>query len=492
MSASLMIVEDDRQQRRYLAAVLSSAGHKVDAFQSAEEAHRHLRDGSTPPPDVILLDINLPGADGITFLNRLRGEGHSQPVIILTADGSLQRAVEAMRAGATDFLVKPVGPERLEISIRNTIALSTLTNDVRRLSRVSDGTLGFEDLVAESSAIRETIELARRAAHSDIPVLISGESGSGKEVFARAIHGASNRRGKPFVAVNCGALPEHLVESILFGHERGAFTGAVEKRIGKFQEAEGGTLFLDEIGELPAEAQVKLLRVLQSHEVDPLGANGAVPVNIRIISATNRDLGDLVQSGGFRTDLYYRLTAFPLMLPPLRERREDLAHLAQMFLTRYAAAEGVRLSGFSDPAMRMIESADWPGNVRQMQNTIHRAVVMADGKEVCPEHLIGLSVGGAAAGDDHGMARPRVAACEGRGEYVNGAVRDLAPVRPIRDPLLTDDGQIRKLADIEAEAIERALSIYHGRMAEVARRLGIGRSTLYRKLDELNLTRRRA
>ncbi|MEM6423504.1 MAG: sigma-54 dependent transcriptional regulator, partial [Pseudomonadota bacterium] len=303
MSASLMIVEDDRQQRRYLAAVLSSAGYRVEAMSTAEAALDRLVGPKARRPDLVLLDLNMPGMDGLTLLKKMREAACHTPVIVLTADGTVQRAVEAMRAGATDFLLKPIGPERLEISIRNTITLSALTEDVRRLSRVEDDTLGFEDLVAQSTAIRESIQLARRAAPSDIPVLVTGESGTGKEVFARAIHGAGPRAGKPFVAVNCGALPSHLIESILFGHEKGAFTGATERRRGKFQEADGGTLFLDEIGELPLEAQVKLLRVLQQREVDPVGGSDAVQVDIRLVCASNRDLASLVSAGAFRADL---------------------------------------------------------------------------------------------------------------------------------------------------------------------------------------------
>ncbi|MEO0824019.1 MAG: sigma-54 dependent transcriptional regulator, partial [Pseudomonadota bacterium] len=390
MSHNLLIVEDDRQQRRYLAAVLSSSGYSVEAVASAETALDRLTGCRPMKVDLCLLDLNMPSMDGIEMLHRLRKAELTIPVIVLTSDGSVSRAVEAMRAGATDFIVKPVGPERLDVSIRNCLALSALSSDVRRLSRRDRDRLAFDDLVAQSPSIRSAIDLARRGAGSDIPVLIDGESGTGKEVFARAIHGAGGRAGQPFVAVNCGALPDNLTESILFGHEKGAFTGATETRSGKFKEASGGTLFLDEIGELPLDAQVKLLRALQSGEIDPVGAAGSVKVDIRLISATNQDLVAMVKAGSFREDLFYRISAFPIHLPPLRERREDLLDLAQMFLTRFAASEGVRLTGFADAAVRLIMAAEWPGNVRQLQNTIHRAVVLADGPEIRPEHLVGL------------------------------------------------------------------------------------------------------
>jgi DNA-binding NtrC family response regulator len=388
-------------------------------------------------------------------------------VIVLPADGSIARTVEAMRAGATDFLVKPAGPERLDVSIRNALALSELSTEVRRLVRAEENRLAFDDLVSASPRTREAIALARRVARSDIPVLIEGESGTGKEVFARAIHGSSDRAGGPFVAVNCGALPATLVESILFGHEKGAFTGATSRRPGRFQEADGGTLFLDEIGELPPEAQVKLLRAIQSGEVDPVGAAQPVKVNIRLISATNRDLAGMIAEGVFREDLFYRIGVFPLRLPPLRERREDVAGLARMFLKRFAAAEGAQVEGFTRPALEAIERVPWPGNVRQLENTIHRAVVLADGALIRPVDLMGL--GGTSPDVESAGQTGRIACANGH------------------DPFLRDDGHVRRLPEIEAEAIRRALSLYRGRMSETARRLGIGRSTLYRKLDELRI-----
>ncbi|MEM9765178.1 MAG: sigma-54 dependent transcriptional regulator [Pseudomonadota bacterium] len=466
MSSHILIVEDDRQQRRYLAAVLTSAGHKVEAVANAESAMTRLMDAEAPPMQLCLLDLHMPAMDGLALLKRLRASGFALPVIVLTGDGSVARAVDAMRAGANDFLVKPIGPERLEVSIRNVLEISTLSSDVRRLSREEGQALGFDDLVAQSASFRDAIKLADRSAQSDIPVLLTGESGSGKEVFARAVHGASTRADMPFVAVNCGALRDGTVDAVLFGHEKGAFSGAIERRSGKFQEASGGTLFLDEIGELPAAAQVKLLRALQQREIEPIGAAKPVGVDIRLVSASNQDLAGMVADGRFREDLYYRISAFPIHLPPLRERREDLLMLAQMFLTRFAAAEGMRITGFSEDAVQLIESADWPGNVRQLQNTVHRAVVLAEGPVIRAEHLVGIET----------TCRPGSVAADAAA----------------RDALVDEDGQIRKLAEIEAEAIQRALTIYHGRMAEVARRLGIGRSTLYRKLEELNLSRRRA
>ena len=299
-----------------------------------------------------------------------------------TAHGSIETVVQAMRAGAIDFVVKPVGAERLQVSIKNAMRVDSLEDEIRRMRRRASGTLSFKDLATASPDMTRVIRLAERAAKSNIPVLIEGESGVGKEVLARAIQGSSDRKGKAFVTVNCGAIPDNLVESILFGHEKGAFTGATERHVGKFVEASGGTLFLDEIGELPLDAQVKLLRAIQEGEVDPVGAKKPVKVDIRLISATNKSLLDLVKGGGFREDLYYRLNVFPMTLPPLRARREDIPDLARSFLARFAAEEGKRVRGIAAEALSLLVRYDWPGNVRQLENALFRAVVLADGDEL--------------------------------------------------------------------------------------------------------------
>jgi len=483
MDHKVLIADDDPQQRRYLSAILSSLGYGVTTADGGIAAVERLGDARKHGISLALLDLHMPDLDGIKVLEQVRAGGASVPVLVLTSDGSVARAVDAMRAGASDFIVKPVAPERLDVSIRNALAISNLSREVQRLTKQAENRLSFEDLIAVSPATRSAIAMARRVARSDIPVLIQGESGTGKEVFARAIHGSSERAGASFIAVNCGALPAALVESILFGHEKGAFTGATERRRGKFQEASGGTLFLDEIGELPLDAQVKLLRAIQTGEVDPVGGSNPVKVDIRLISATNRDLGTMIAEGRFREDLYYRIGVFPLILPPLRERREDIPGLARMFLARSAAAEDMAIDDFSTAAMEVISHAPWPGNVRQLQNITQRAVILADGPVIRPQDLHGLDPA-AARGPATGSASLSGAA--------NGAGG--TPPEPAPDgtavPFLTGDGHIRRLLDIEAEAIARALTLYRGRMAETARRLGIGRSTLYRKIDELQLDKR--
>jgi len=480
MDHKILIVDDDPQQRRYLSAILSSLGYGVATASGGIAAVERLGAARQHGISLALLDLHMPDLDGIKVLEQVRAGGASLPVLVLTSDGSIARAVDAMRAGASDFIVKPVAPERLDVSIRNALAISSLSREVQRLSRQADNRLSFDDLISVSPAIRSAIALARRVARSDIPVLIEGESGTGKEVFARAIHGTSERAGAAFVAVNCGALPVALVESILFGHEKGAFTGAIERHRGKFQEASGGTLFLDEIGELPLEAQVKLLRAIQTGEVDPVGGSGPVKVDIRLISATNRDLQAMIAEGRFREDLYYRIGVFPLALPPLRERREDLPGLARMFLARSTAAEGMAIDNFSTAAMEAISRGSWPGNVRQLQSTIQRAVILADGPVIRPQDLNGIETAGNA---------PGALLCAAPGRAGVPAVRAPENSGENADPFLTGDGHIRRLLDIEAEAIARALTLYRGRMAETARRLGIGRSTLYRKIDDLQLDR---
>lgn len=471
MKSRILVIDDDSQQRRFLAAVLEASAYVVVADEDAEAALARLeRDAEI---DLALVDLQMPGMGGIAFVEALRARGSALPVIVLTADGSVSRAVEAIRAGALDFLIKPVGPERLETSIRNALSISHLSTEVRRLSMAGENRLAFDDLVSVADSTRRMIALARRAARSEIPILIGGESGTGKEVFARAIHGSSGRSGAPFVAVNCGALPAQLVESLLFGHEKGAFTGATERRPGKFMEASGGTLFLDEIGELPLESQVKLLRVLQTGEIDPVGAKNPVRVDIRLISATNRDLAEMIADGRFREDLYYRISVFPLALPPLRERREDVPALARMFLRRFATVEGVPVEGFAHDAIEAIVADDWPGNVRQLENTIYRAVVMADGALIRAADL-----------HNSGVRSGSPAARASSENQTGGAVEGV----PERTGTWTrPDGHIKRLVEIEGEAITQALALYRGRMSEAARRLGIGRSTLYRKIDELKI-----
>lgn len=341
--------------------------------------------------DVVLLDLTMPGLSGMETLERLNTKRPDLPVIMLTATSGIDTIVQTMRRGAVDFIVKPANPERVVVSIRNALKMQSLTGEVKRLSRKAEGGMKFEDMIASAPAMRSVIRMAERGAASDIPVLILGESGVGKEVVARCIQGASARAGKPFVTVNCGAIPENLVESILFGHEKGAFTGAVTKSPGKFVEADGGTLFLDEVGELPLDAQVKLLRALQEGEVDAVGSRRPTRVDVRIISATNRDLAGQVKAGTFREDLFYRLNVFPIDMPSLRERREDIPALVDHFIARFNASEGTKVTGAGKDTLQMLYAHDWPGNVRQLENAVFRAVVLCDGDELRPQDFPQIS-----------------------------------------------------------------------------------------------------
>ena len=386
MAKLVLIVDDDPTQRRVLEELIKRLGYDTKTAQGGEQALQII-ESAEGAIALVLLDLVMPGMDGIEVLRRIAPLPSSPPVIVQTAHGSIDTAIGAMRAGAVDFVVKPTSAERLEVSIRSALKIEALQGEISRFKKKAEGTLTFADLVLRGEAMQRVISLGRRAAASNIPVLIEGESGVGKELIARAIQGESERKATPFIVVNCGAIPENLVESILFGHEKGSFTGAVDRRIGKFQEADGGTLFLDEIGELPLDAQVKLLRALQDGEIDPVGSKKPVKVNFRLISATNRDMIQHVKDGKFREDLYYRLNVFPIWVPPLRERLEDVPELALHFLARFAAEEGRRVNAIGARALELLTSYSWPGNVRQLENAVFRAVVLADGQELTVERV---------------------------------------------------------------------------------------------------------
>ncbi|WP_336976914.1 sigma-54 dependent transcriptional regulator [Brevundimonas nasdae] len=475
MAKTILVVDDDPTQRRLIQAVLERDGNAVvHAASGGEAIDRMTRGGGA---DLILLDMVMPEMSGLECLAELRSAGINEPVIVLTANGGIDMVVKAMQAGAQDFFVKPVGPERLLVGVRNAMQMKRLTAEVGRLTKRVQGRTSFDDIVGESAPMRMVKTLGARAAKSSIPVLITGESGVGKEVIARALHGASDRAGKPFVAVNCGALPANLIESILFGHEKGAFTGAVDKTLGKFREADGGTLFLDEIGELPLDMQVKLLRALQEGEIDPVGGKRPVKIDVRIVSATNRDPAQQVKDGAFREDLFYRLNVFPIEAPSLRDRREDIAPLVDHFIARFNAEEGKRIAGCAPETLALLQGFDWPGNVRQLENAVFRAIVLADAPFLQPHDFPAIS----------GVAAPMPDAQPLQAATAAGAQTDAAAQvdQPIR--ILDERGHLRTLEDIERDLIQHAIEVYAGHMSEIARRLGIGRSTLYRKVREQGL-----
>jgi DNA-binding NtrC family response regulator len=485
MASTILIVDDDPVQRRLLEAMVRRFGYEPIVTDSGEAGLRALTSEDGDRIDVVVLDLIMPELDGIGMLEKMRAAGIETPVIVQTANGSIDAVVSAMRAGALDFVVKPVGVERLQVSLQNALRVDGLKDEIRRMRRRATGTLTFKDLATRSPDMGRVIRLAERAAKSNIPVLIEGESGVGKEVLARAIQGSSDRRGKPFITVNCGAIPENLVESVLFGHEKGSFTGATDKHIGKFVEANGGTLFLDEIGELPLDAQVKLLRAIQEGEVDPVGGRKSVRVDIRLISATNKSLLDQVKQGRFREDLYYRLNVFPMTLPPLRARREDIPDLTMSFITRFAAEEGKRVRGISAEALELITNYAWPGNVRQLENALFRAVVLADRDELTVSEFPQI----ASQVEGYGVHIPPAPVFAETGT-AQAPLREIVRVE-VQDPnaisLVDEEGELKTLDGLEAEIIRFALRHYRGHMSEVSRRLGIGRSTLYRKLKDFGL-----
>ena len=482
MPQTVLIVDDDPVQRRLLEAAITRSGMSVVTAPGGQPALDLINGPRGDQIVLMLLDLVMPDMDGLQVLGKLRVSHPDLPVIVLTAKGGIDSAVEAMRAGANDFLVKPASPERITVSIRNQLKIGTLAHEVTRLKKKSDNRLSFEDLVARSAAMRQVFRLGERAAQSNIPILIEGESGVGKELIARAIQGSSDRSGRPFVTVNCGAIPENLIESILFGHEKGSFTGATDKHLGKFQEADGGTLFLDEIGELRLDMQVKLLRALQEGEVDPVGSKRPVKVDVRIVSATNRDLAELTREGQFREDLYYRLNVFPIVIPPLRDRHEDIPALARHFIERFAAEEHKAVAGLSPEAADLLERFEWPGNVRQLENTIFRAVVLCDSTllDVCDFPQIAAAMGVEA------RARRTFADAPGHANHLARPASHQS-TSPYMFSAVDANGHMRRLEEIESEMIRLAISRYDGHMSEIARRLGIGRSTLYRKLKELGL-----
>ncbi|SDU35634.1 sigma-54 dependent transcriptional regulator [Stappia sp. ES.058] len=524
-SGRILIADDDPVQRRLLEEAVKRFGYRSRTVENGAQAVEALSGPDGADIDLLILDLVMPELDGMGVIARLREMRSSIPIIVQTAHAGIDAAVNAIRAGAQDFVVKPVSPERLEVAIRTFMKMKALEGEITRIHKQSSGTFTFDDIVTRSEAMERVIRVGSRAAHSQIPVLIEGESGVGKELIARAIQGTSERRARAFVTVNCGAIPEHLVESILFGHEKGAFTGAVEKHVGKFQEAHGGTLFLDEVGELPPDIQVKLLRALQEGEIDPIGARRPVKVDFRLISATNRRLVDLVKDGQFREDLYYRLNVFPLWLPPLRDRREDIPDLVRHFLARFVAEEGrSHITTVAPDAVAMLQAYDWPGNIRQLENAVFRAVVLCEGDHLrmddFPQVLASVgqdpgqpaSVSSDAIGSSGAGMPPRPDHLSRAARSVDsGFPTDPGPAHEVGtasafhpaigaggDPsgrqvpfgylrCLDDHGHVRALDSIEADMIRTAIDHYSGRMTEVARRLSIGRSTLYRKLKDYGL-----
>ena len=493
MPKRVLVVGDNPAQRRILEETIKRFGYAVAQAESGDKAIAALKADALGDISLILLDLVMRGTDGMAVLSAMRSLPRKCPTIAQTPSGSIDAAIAAMRAGAVDFVVKPVSPERLEVSIKNALKIDALEGEISRMKAAARGALGFADLVAGSETMARVVDLGRRATKSSIPVLIEGESGVGKELVARAIHGEGDRAGKPFVAVNCRTLPEHLVESVLFG----SFASDPQRQTGKFFEADQGTLFLDEIGELSPEAQAKLLRALQDGAI---GVKYPVKVDVRVIASTNRNLIALVQEGRFREDLYYRLNVFPIWVPPLRDRLDDVPELVRHFIARFAAEEAKRVDGIEADALAMFKRYSWPGNIRQLENAVFRAVVLADqpllGVSEFPQiaaHVQGYRVTVPPAPGPKAPA-PRVAGPVMLGQSSTAPATIHLPSASGRDavgiPALSEEGDIRSLEAVEADMIRLAFGRYRGRMTEIAKRLGIGRSTLYRKMREIGLEAR--
>jgi two-component system response regulator AtoC len=381
--ARVLVIDDETGLRHTLELILADEGYVIRTAGDGEEG---LRMALAEPPDLILCDIRMPRLDGLGFIERYRAEGGEALVVMMSAYGTLESAIEAMRKGAYDYISKPFNADEVILALRKAEERESLRREVKRLrARVGEAE-GFEQVIGHSAVLREVLDVAARVAAYPTTVLITGESGTGKESVARAIHRASPRRDAPFVAVNCGAIPENLLESELFGHEKGAFTGAERAREGLIAEANGGTLFLDEIGELPSALQVKLLRALQERTIRPVGSSQERPVDVRILAATSRDLVADVEEGRFREDLYYRVNVIHLHLPPLRTRPEDVGALAEHFLRLHARRLGIADASIDPALLPVLARYVWPGNVRELENVIERALVLSGGA-ITEEHL---------------------------------------------------------------------------------------------------------
>lgn len=382
----ILIIDDDELVLRSCERVLGGEGYELKTAMRGDVALQLLQEEDF---DVVLTDLRLPDISGMDILKELKSRSPDTEVIIMTAFGTIEKAVEAVKLGAYDFITKPFETvERLILSVNKAIERRNLITRTRILEETLGEKFRFGNIIGKSPKMQEIFKLAEIVAKSDSSILIQGESGTGKEVLAKAIHFNSLRKSKPFVTINCAALTETLIESELFGHEKGAFTGAIVRKLGLFETANGGTAFLDEIGEVPTSVQVKLLRVLQNGEIKHVGGNDVIKVDVRIIAATNRDLKQSIKEGRFRDDLYYRLNVISITLPPLRERTEDIPLLANHFLKLYAEKVKKEISGFTPSALKLLLSYHWPGNVRELENAIERAVILCQGKELDVEHLL--------------------------------------------------------------------------------------------------------
>ena len=474
--ANVWIIDDDRSIRWVLERALNQAGMQPRVFDSGESIMMRLEHEQ---PDAIVSDIRMPGVDGITLLSQIVDVHPDVPVIIMTAHSDLESAVTSYQTGAFEYLPKPFDVDDAVALVKRAVAHS----HEKRASGEPQAEMAQRnaEIIGEAPAMQEVFRAIGRLSHSNITVLINGESGTGKELVAQALHNHSPRANHPFIALNMAAIPKDLIESELFGHEKGAFTGAGAARQGRFEQANGGTLFLDEIGDMPADTQTRLLRVLADGEFYRVGGTTPIKVDVRIIAATHQDLEKLVQAGTFREDLFHRLNVIRVHLPKLAERREDIPRLMQHFLKRAAKELAVEPKILREEAEEYLTTLPWPGNVRQLENAVFRAVVLCDGDTLRPQDFQQIS--GQMPDIASLPAAPVATSTEAAVPSASGvAAAGEGPIS-IMDP----DGEMRALQDIERDILQYAIDFYQGHMSEVSRRLGIGRSTLYRKVREYDL-----
>lgn len=413
-------------------------------------------------PDLVLLDIMLPDIGGVEILKRIKRNYKNLPVIMLSAQGSIDVALESIRIGAFDYFPKPIDKNRLEPAIKNAIANYDLQRRVDELKGDLQKEYSFDNIISADRKMQDVFKMVTKVLDNSITVLINGESGTGKELIARAIHYNGIRKDAPFVVVNSASIPRELLESELFGHEKGSFTGAYQRKIGKFELANGGTLFLDEIGEMEMSLQAKILRVIQQREFERVGGNETIKSDVRIISATNRNLKDMVTNREFREDLYYRLNSFPIYIPPLRERRGDIVILINHFLNEFKLKVGKDIEGFTKAALKLMYDYDWPGNVRELENTIERCLILTDHKTI-----------------DIDVLPPQILNTDGSSSLHSN------------EPLFGDDSPIIPFEQLKSEAIKHALRITKGNIVEASKKLNVGRATLYRLMEKYNIKSKR-
>jgi DNA-binding NtrC family response regulator len=452
---SILIVEDEAKMRRLLELNLGDEGYTVHAASDAEAGLNILRQEKI---DLVLTDLKLPGMNGLEFLLLVKRTNATIPVVVMTAYGTVETAVEAMKAGAVDYVLKPFPLEEIQLVVRKELDVHRLREENLSLREALGQRYEFKNIVARSPKMQEILALVERVAPANSTVLLGGESGVGKDLIARAIHQHSRRASGPFVKINCTAIPENLLESELFGYEKGAFTGAVTSKPGKFELADKGTIFLDEIGDVPSVIQVKLLRVLQEREFEHLGGTRTLKVDVRLVAATNRDLRAALEQGTFREDLYYRLNVVPISIPPLREHKEDIPYLVDHFIERFARESGKEISGIAPAALKLLMDFHWPGNVRELENIIERAVAFADGATIDVRDIrLDLS--------------PRLASSD------SGAIAGAVPFPP----------EGLTLEQYEDEIIREALRRAGGNKSQAARRLGLSRNALRYRLSRMGM-----